>query len=111
MPFSCDSELCIHDVDVCVPVAENIKKDCICSQKDRLGSYLRVLCNVLCVKSVIVTFSYYVGQLIAQVFLDLIWHESNMDCWFGSHAWERVRRQFIFVSPREGQLFVPVENQ
>ena len=42
MPCNCDSELCAHDVDVCVAIgardvdvcvaiAENIK-DCICSQ-------------------------------------------------------------------------------
>ena len=38
VPYSCDSELCTRDVDVCVAIAENIKKDCICSQNDRLGS-------------------------------------------------------------------------
>ena len=51
-PYSSDSEPCVHDVDICVAVAEGVKKDCICGQEDRLGTSLGVLCDPLCVISV-----------------------------------------------------------
>ena len=62
-PHSCDSELCVSDVDVCVEITENVMKTCICSQEDRLGTYLRVLCNLQCVNVATVTLNYYVGYM------------------------------------------------
>ena len=91
--YSCDTELCVHDVDICIAVAESVKH----CNSDR-GTLLRVLCNLLSTvfELVIVMFNYYVGQLPHDC-LDLVWQELSMDCWFGSHAWERKKRQSTFV--------------